>query len=148
MSTQTNLSFTPCPLGSKTNSEKVWDVIKANPGLTARQIIVLMPEIIATSVSATVNYLLKRGLIHVCGAQGFRWTYSTSLEQYDPYAKNGFSEPADEKVLLFINGEVQTAKPALEAHVAAPQKIDIDNLTVREAKELFQRLQGLKEMFA
>lgn len=133
--------------------EIAWHAVKEHPGLTSNELTMHTPTIKHGSLSSVLSRMEKRGMVYVSGRKQGRNTYSTHLDTYelleDP--DNVFLPPKPVQAEL-IPAQVQilsgTAHPANFSVPGPKPKIDIDSLTIREAKELHEKLKELKELFA
>lgn len=120
--------------------ERLWRVIKEEPGLTQSQLAKRLTNIPVGTVSSSLHNMEKRGIVYVVGTKGRgpsgkAKAYHTDLETYQH--------------LPLLEGNGKTAAPAPTPAETKRQpvekSIDLDSLTIREAKALYQQL---KEMFA
>ena len=136
-----------------TIAERLWRIIKDEPGLTANQLQKRMPAIKVGSISSQLHLMETRGMVYVKGTkgQGPKGTakaYYTDMERYErlPVPKPS-KAPVKEPAVPPI-APVKHPDPFL-FDLCSPRgstfALDLDNLTIREARELYLKL---KEMFA
>lgn len=120
--------------------ERLWRVIKEEPGLTQSQLAKRLTNIPKGTISSQLHDMEARGMVYVVGTKGHSPSgkakaYHTDMETYQ-------RRPRPER-----NGK--TAAPAQPPAETKRQpvevSIDLDSLTIREAKALYLKL---KEMFA
>jgi hypothetical protein len=123
-----------------TIAQRVWRIIKDEPGLTQSQMFKRLPAIAKGSISSQLHLMEKRGMVYVKGTKGGGPTgtskaYYTDLDHYErlPLPKG--------------NGKTAEPAPAPALGLAPPttaKKFDLDGLTIGEARALYKQL---KEMF-
>lgn len=131
-----------------TVKERIWRVIKEQPGLTARQISRLMPAVAAGTISSQLFLLEKAELIYVKGTkgQGPRGTTKAYYTDHDKFVKperwphNGSTKGNGTNPAPLI----AYAPPAPAPAPAPKTRIDVDSLTLAEARTLYNQL---KEFF-
>jgi hypothetical protein len=133
-------AFISAGVKAPTIAERLWRIIKDEPGLTANQLHKRMPAIKVGSISSQLHLMETRGMVYVKGTkgQGPKGTakaYYTDMETFQrlPAPKPTTHMPAP--------------APAATPDISQPTGFvfDLDNLTIREARELYLKL---KEMFA
>ena len=124
-----------------TIKERLWRVIKDEPGLTASQLSKRLSGIPVGTISSQLNLMETRGMVYAVGTKGRgpigkAKAYHTDMAAYTlppPVKTNGKkAEPSPASA-------VSTNRQPVE------MSIDLDSLTIREAKALYAKL---KEMFA
>lgn len=119
-----------------TIKERLWRVIKDEPGLTATQLRKRLSGIPIGTISSQLNVMETRGMVYAVGTKGRGPTgtakaYHTDMDTYDlppPVKRNG----------------KEAAPPPVETKRQPVEKsIDLDSLTIREAKALYQQLKGM-----
>lgn len=122
-----------------TIAERLWRTIKEEPGLTAAQLHKRHTAIPRGSVSSQLAMMEQRGMVYVKGTkgQGPRGTtkaYYTDMETYQRL-------PAPERT----THQAPPPAPAAETNrQVVDVSIDLDSLTIREARALYLKL---KELF-
>lgn len=118
-----------------TIKERLWRVIKDEPGLTATQLSKRLSGIPIGTISSQLNVMETRGMVYVVGTKGHGPTrkakaYHTDMDTYQ---------------LLSAPKVGTTHKPAQKAvePTADRDAFDLDALTIREAKALYVRLKGM-----
>ena len=122
--------------------ERLWRVIKEEPGLTQSQLAKRLTNIPMGTISSQLHDMEARGMVYVVGTKGHgpsgkAKAFHTDMETYQRL-------PRPEK-----NGKkaatAQAEPPAETKRQPVEVSIDLDSLTIREAKALYLKL---KEMFA
>lgn len=124
-----------------TRMEIVWNTVKKNPGKDAYELASLIPDMPYGSVSSSLSDMDNRGMVYVCGKKGRSRTYSTALETFQILNRKITELP---KVPLQLELPNQTGQEPSETKPKFNLE-DLENLTVREARELYGRM---KELFA
>ena len=131
-------AFISAGVKAPTIAERLWRIIKDEPGLTATQMQKRMPAIKVGSISSQLHLMEQRGMVYVKGTkgQGPKGTakaYHTDMERYER-----LPVPVPTKAPVKVPIEP----------VSAPKgddwpAFDLDNLTIREARELYLKLKGM-----
>ena len=138
---------------STSRAEKVWNAVKANPDRNAFELTDILGNTPYGSVSSMLSQLDRRGMVFVSGRRNHSRTYSTNMDEFelldymantqketDMTAQMTFQESAPTPEINF-----QTEMPKPQTIESKPSKINLDELTIGEAKQLYAKL---KEMFA
>ncbi len=134
-------------------AEKVWNAVKANPDRNAFELTDILGNTPYGSVSSMLSQLDRRGMVFVSGRRNHSRTYSTNMDEFelldhtaymyeetDMTTQMTFQESAPTPEIKF---QTETLKPQIIE--SKPSKINLDELTIGEAKQLYAKL---KEMFA
>ena len=120
-----------------TQREIVWHAVKQYPNKNSLELAQLIPSIGYSSISSVLSDLDKREMVYVSGRSNGRRTYAVSMAEY--VRKELPADPVKKT-------EEQDAPASVAATpIKITPKIDLDDLTVREAKALYSQL---KEFFA
>ena len=143
-------------IATPTQMERVWRIIKDHPGITSRRVgeMAKMDHPIAASYC---SQLMSRRMVDVTytpmllklgrgmGTRNIA-TYRVTKQVYDVLPKchdqavdllPGKGKSSEVKLISFATAEEKVAAPV---QVPPTSKIDIDKLTVMEAKELYLKL--------
>jgi hypothetical protein len=121
--------------------ERLWRVIKDEPGLTQAQLAKRLTGIPIGTISSQLHGMEERGMVYVVGTKGRgpsgkAKAYHTDMETYQllPMPERNGKKAAT----------AQAEPPAETKRQPVEMSIDLDSLTIREAKALYLKL---KEMF-
>ena len=138
---------------STSRAEKVWNAVKANPDRNAFELTDVLGNTPYGSVSSMLSQLDRRGMVFVSGRRNHSRTYSTNMDEFEllDYMANTQEETNMTTQMTFqesaptpeIKFQTETLKPQIIE--SKPSKINLDELTIGEAKQLYAKL---KEMFA
>lgn len=130
-----------------TQTEQIWNVVKQDQPCNYRHI-AKRTGLVESSVSSLLCQMEQRGMVYSRGAKGdgpngSRKEYLTDMETYKLLPR---PNQTAKFINDYLNGKDVTKQakvtPATTTHPASP--IDLDSLTIREAKALYQQL---KELF-
>ena len=152
------ITKTDCTKPVKQNisrAEKVWNAVKANPDRNAFELTDILGNTPYGSVSSMLSQLDRRGMVFVSGRRNHSRTYSTNMDEFEllDYMANTQEETdMTSQMTLQESAPVptpeikfQTEMPKPQTIESKPSKINLDELTIGEAKQLYAKL---KEMFA
>lgn len=119
--------------------EQVWRVVKANPHLTSKELAQLIPDMTYGAVSSTLSKMESRGQVYQSSPQGRQKTFATTLDEFSETPELEMQDaqelaPSPQPTLPFI--------PTVQQETL-PSQLDIDLLTVGQARKLYQQLQGV-----
>ncbi len=138
---------------SISRAEKVWNAVKANPDRNAFELTDILGNTPYGSVSSMLSQLDRRGMVFVSGRRNHSRTYSTNMDEFEllDYMANMYEE-TDMTTQMTLQESAptpeikfQTETPKLQIIESKPSKINLDEITIGEAKQLYAKL---KEMFA
>jgi hypothetical protein len=131
-----------------TIAERLWRIIKDEPGLTATQMQKRLPAIKVGSISSQLSLMETRSMVYVKGTkgQGPKGTakaYYTDMERYErlPAPKPTTHMPAPAPA---ATPDISQPLACVPQSAPAGDVFDLDSLTIREARALYLKL---KEMF-
>ena len=138
---------------SISRAEKVWNAVKANPDRNASELTDILGNTPYGSVSSMLSQLDRRGMVFVSGRRNHSRTYSTNIDEFEllDYMANMYEETDMTAQMTFQESaptpeiNFQTEMPKPQTIESKPSKINLDELTIGEAKQLYAKL---KEMFA
>ena len=140
---------------SISRAEKVWNAVKANPNRNAFELTDILGNTPYGSVSSMLSQLDRRGMIFVSGRRNHSRTYSTNMDAFELLDHTAYMyEETDmtAQMTLQESAPVPTPEIKFQTETLKPQiiesktsKINLDELTIGEAKQLYAKL---KEMFA
>ena len=138
---------------SISRAEKVWNAVKANPDRNAFELTDILGNTPYGSVSSMLSQLDRRGMVFVSGRRNHSRTYSTNMDEFEllDYMANMYEETDMTTQKTFQESaptpeiNFQTEMPKPQTIESKPSKINLDELTIGEAKQLYAKL---KEMFA
>lgn len=141
---------------SISRAEKVWNAVKANPDRNAFELTDILGDTPYGSVSSMLSQLDRRGMIFVSGRRNHSRTYSTNMDEFELLdhmaymheETNMTSQMTIQESAPVPTPEInfQTERPNKPQIIESkPSKINLDELTIGEAKQLYTKL---KEMFA
>ena len=138
---------------STSRAEKVWNAVKANPDRNAFELTDILGNTPYGSVSSMLSQLDRRGMVFVSGRRNHSRTYSTNMDEFEllDYMANTQEETDMTSQMTFQESaptpeiNFQTEMPKPQTIESKPSKINLDELTIGEAKQLYAKL---KEMFA
>lgn len=140
---------------SISRAEKVWNAVKANPDRNAFELTDILGDTPYGSVSSMLSQLDRRGMVFVSGRRNHSRTYSTNMDEFEllDYMANTHEEtnmtaqmtPQESAPVPTPEINFQTEMPKPQIIESKPSKINLDELTIGEAKQLYAQL---KEMFA
>ena len=140
---------------SISRAEKVWNAVKANPDRNAFELTDILGNTPYGSVSSMLSQLDRRGMVFVSGRRNHSRTYSTNMDEFEllDYMANTQEETDMTSQMTFQESapvptpeiNFQTEMPKPQTIESKPSKINLDELTIGEAKQLYAKL---KEMFA
>lgn len=127
-----------------TQTEQIWNVVKQDQPCNYRHI-AKRTGLAESSVSSVLCQMEQRGMVYSRGAKGdgpngSRKEYLTDMEKYQLL-------PKPSHVAKYINDYLNGKDVTKQTNVATSKPtspIDLDALTIREAKALYQQL---KELF-
>jgi hypothetical protein len=133
-------AFISAGVKAPTIAERLWRIIKDEPGLTASQMQKRLPAIKVGSISSQLHLMETRGMVYVKGTkgQGPKGTAKAYYTDMDTFQRLPAPKPTTHKP-----APAPAATPDISR--VAGFVFDLDNLTIREARELYLKL---KEMFA
>lgn len=132
-------------------AEKVWNAVKANPDRNAFELTDILGNTPYGSVSSMLSQLDRRGMVFVSGRRNHSRTYSTNMDEFELLDHMSYmQEETDMTTQMTIQESTpeikfQTETPKPQIIESKPSKINLDELTIGEAKQLYAKL---KEMFA
>ncbi len=121
-------------------SQKIWEMVKSRPDVLARNLPKLLNSS-ASSVSSLVNQMVKRGMIV---------SVPESMDEFKRRKPKGAGRPS---LKLRVSPELRGTyewlpllKPASKpgpAQKPQPAKLNLDDLTIKEARALYLELKAL-----
>ena len=140
---------------SISRAEKVWNAVKANPDRNAFELTDILGNTPYGSVSSMLSQLDRRGMVFVSGRRNHSRTYSTNMDEFELLDYMAYMHEETDmttQMTLQESAPVPTHEINFQTEMPKPQiiesktsKINLDELTIGEAKQLYAKL---KEMFA
>jgi hypothetical protein len=122
-------------VATPTQSELIWRRVKEQPGMTAKGIGMSLTSIKKSSISTLLSAMEKRGMVYTKRDAGRARKYYTDMTAYEllplPKPLPKVTPPAK------IEVEYCQSSPLV---VTPPKAFNLDDLTVREARALYEQL--------
>ena len=136
-------AFISAGVRAPTIAERLWRIIKDEPGLTFSQLCKRLPAIKVGSISSQLHLMETRGMVYVKGTkgQGPKGTAKAYYTDMDTFQRLPAPKPTTHKPAPAP--ATTTTTPDISQPTG--NVFDLDSLTIREARELYLKL---KEMFA